>query len=306
MNTYLFNPHTSPLYLVFLRISTGIILLVSMFNLLPDFSNIYGVKGIVDPELLALKKSYSLPSIHTLVETIQSYTGLEQDFILTGILVFYLILCILLVLGLFTKPAALLLLLLHGSIFTSLPQFSYGFDYFCTIALFYCLIFPTHRYTSLDKILFNLKPSTWVSFCLRILQIHICLVYFFGGLGKIVGHTWRNGEALWKTVHLPYFDNALNFDALGNYPWLWIIGGWAICLIEILHPVFIHLKKTRTTMLSLIILLHLSIALILNLYLFSAIMIAFNITAYYYPFLDTNNEIQTANHTITSSPIETM
>lgn len=304
MNKFLLPTNVNPSYLVFLRIATGAILLLSIIALWPDFGKLYGLEGLVDHQLLTIKQGYASPTIYGLIEKIKRLLPIEEQQILSGIFIVYISLCFLLMAGLLTKLAAFNLIILHGLIFTSLPQFSYGFDYFCTIALFYCWVFPNQRYGSLDRKLLNLSDSKWTGFCLRILQVHVCLVYFFSGLGKIVGHTWRNGEALWKTVHLPYFEGAIHFDALAAYPWLWIVGGWGIALLELLYPFFIFRPKTRNFMLALILALHVGIALVLGLYLFSAIMIALNIAAFYYPYLNTDKETHTLHQPINPLPID--
>lgn len=304
MNKFLLPTNVNPSYLVFLRMATGTILFLSIIAVWSDFEKLYGLEGIVDHRLLAIKQGYASPSIYGIIEKVKQIWLIEEQQILSGIFIAYISFCILLMAGLLTKLAAFNLIILHGIIFTSLPQFSYGFDYFCTIALFYCWVFPSHRYGSWDRKLLNLPGSKWTGFCLRIMQIHLCLVYFFSGLGKIIGHTWRNGEALWKTVQLPYFEGAINFDALAPYTWLWILGGWSIALIELIYPLFIFHSKTRNFMLGIILALHLGIALVLGLYLFSAIMIALNLAASYYPYLNAKNETHILNQPITSLPID--
>lgn len=149
-----------------------------------------------------------------------------------------------------------------------------------------------------------LRMATGTILLLSIIAIwpDFCLVYFFSGLGKIIGHTWRNGEALWKTVHLPYFESVISFEA--PYPWLWVIGGWGIALTELIYPVFIFNPKTRNVMLTLILALHVSIAVFLNLYLFSAIMIALNVATYYYPYIKPKTKVHTVNQPINPLPID--
>ena len=77
---------------------------------------------------------------------------------------------------------------------------------------------------------------------------------------------------------MPFATNNYNLSFLGNYPNFLIILGWTIVLLELMYPIFIWQKKTRNYWIFLIILLHVSIAYILNLYFFSAIMIIWNIT----------------------------
>lgn len=291
MISFLFNTYTNPHALVFLRMSTGVILILSFLALKVDYTQLYGVNGIVNSTLLQIKQNTTILHIHTLESHALPFLNISKAQFHHLILSCYLGLCIFLIIGFLSRFTSVLLLLLHGSIFLAVSQFSYGFDYFCKIALFYCFLFPTHHTFSVDKILFNYKSSPWSTFSIRVLQIHLCLIYFFSGLDKLVGHTWRNGEALWKVFQLPYFksDVASTFTTLGKYPIIWLIGGWAIICIELLYPLFIWMPKTRKIMLWTVIILHLQIALFLQLYFFSAIMIVLNIAACYDDFLYQNN-----------------
>ncbi len=294
MKQFLLPIYVDPRYLIFLRVGTGMITGFSFLAIWQDFLLFYGPSGMIDTELLYLQQTHRLISFQDIIGYVQAHFLLDIPTIQTCVSLLYLVLCALLAVGLFTRISSLLLLLLHGSIFTALPQLSYGFDYFCTITLFYCLLFPTNRYASIDRRLFHLSPSKWAGPCLRVLQLHLCLVYFFGGFDKALGHTWRNGEAIWKALHLPYFNQGLfiDVDALAPYTWLFMLMGWAVLLIELLYPLFIWLHNTRKAYLLIIVLLHLGIAVVLNLYLFSAIMIMLNLAAFYFD-LPTHEHIQT-------------
>lgn len=284
MIRFLFSASANPGYLIFLRMSTGILAGLSFLSVWIDFQLLYSPAGMVDLELLQLLQPRPVFSVQKGIDYLQQHSSLDLKTIHKGIAVLYLGLCGFLTVGFLTRLSCLLLLLLHGAIFTALPQFSYGIDYFCSIALFYCLLFPTGHYGSIDRRLFQLSPSRWTGPCLRVLQLHLCLVYVFSGVEKMLGHTWRNGEAIWKTLHLPYFHQEFHLDVsvLAPYPWLFVLLGWSVVLTELLYPILIWLPQTRKASLSLIIMLHIGIALVLNLYLFSAMMITLNVAAFYF------------------------
>lgn len=116
------------------------------------------------------------------------------------------------------------------------------------------------------------------------MQIHLCWAYGMSGIEKLSGYNWRNGESVWKALHLPSFENPFieQIDYLGKFSWIFVISGWAIIIIELLYPLFVNIYRTRKLWLYLTILMHVFIALFLNLYFFSAIMIVWNITNYYF------------------------
>ena len=288
MTKFLFNQNLNPVALVFLRVSTALVLVLSFCAIWADFAQLYGSNGLVDPEILKIKQSQTFLHITEIQRQAQQLIQISAVPFHTSIFILYLSLCFFLMIGFLSRITSFLLLLFHAAIFISVPQFTYGFDYFCKIALFYCLLFPVGHYNSIDNLLFKLKPSRWANPCIRILQLHVCLIYFFSGFDKILGHTWRNGEALWKTMQLPYFINdnfAVVITELGAYPWVWLVAGWALVFIELLYPVLVWIPKTRKIIVWVVIILHLQIALFLQLYYFSAIMIVFNVAAFYEDFL---------------------
>ncbi len=83
--------------------------------------------------------------------------------------------------------------------------------------------------------------------CKNYFSIHIAIAYFVSGIEKLSGYNWRNGESIWKAVHLPNFNNDfnINFDFLGKHPLFIVFIGWSTILIELFYPLFITLKKNK-------------------------------------------------------------
>lgn len=210
-------------------------------------------------------------------------TGLNQFSVLL-FKILYITFCILIIIGLYSRFFALVLLVLQVAIVKSSYFYSYGVDFFSSMSLMYLIILPSDEYFSLRNYFWKITEKSNYFIVKTTFQIHLIIAYFVSGLEKITGYNWRNGESIWKAVHLPNFSNDfnINFDFLGKYPLFVIIIGWSTLLIELLYPLFITLKKTRTLWLYLTISLHLGIALTLNLYFFSAIMITWNITNFYF------------------------
>ncbi|SEM58086.1 Vitamin K-dependent gamma-carboxylase [bacterium A37T11] len=271
-----------PIWLSIFRVGTGFILLASFLSIGTDFSRLYHPNGILDIRLLKLDQHTT--AIPSLFESANPYVRTA-----------YPLLCLLLMAGLSVRACAAMLLFLHGTIFmTQYALYSYGFDYIAASCLFYCLLFPVNRYHSLDGWLFKLKPAKEETFWLRWLQLHVCIIYFFAGIGKLLGNNWRNGEALWKALTQPGFESTFKPDlhGLAAYPWIWVLAGQSVFLLEVSYPLFIWLKPTRKYWLWGIVGLHLSIALFMGLYFFSAIMILLNLCTFYYPYLMPANQKQ--------------
>lgn len=98
----------------------------------------------------------------------------------------------------------------------------------------------------------------------------------------LLGFNWRNGECIWKAITLPYsnLDFNINVSWLSEYQLVPLIAGWSTIFLEMFYPL-IFVKRLRTYWLICIILMHAGIALILNLYFFSTIMIIWNMFAFH-------------------------
>src|SRR5260370_40045430 len=85
---------------------------------------------------------------------------------------------------------------------------SYGMDNFTTIGLCYLMLSPLPDRYSLDARIRKSKSQDpqLLGFWRRILQVHICVIYFFGGLTKCVGVGWWNGTNLWRALTRPPFN----------------------------------------------------------------------------------------------------
>lgn len=259
---FFFNTLLHAGWLPVFRCGIAVLLLLTGLQLWPDFDLLYGPESILDHRLLQLGENRPL----------EIFAGEPVG---RWHLAAYLVCCVLLALGIATRLAALGLWLFHQWLYMAHPAFSYGFDYLACSALFYCVWFPVRN-----------PASHWATPCLRVLQLHLCLIYFFGGLDKILGPTWRNGEALWKALHLPELTGALRPEVayLEPYPEVVAVLGWGVILLEIGYPLCIWLHATRRIWLGSIIAMHAGIAVFLGLYHFSALMILFNVSAFLLPY----------------------
>ena len=186
-----------------------------------------------------------------------------------------------LLLGLFCRPAAISAWFLHLCAAQSGGLLAYGADNFMTMGLFYLMLSPLPDRYSLDHWLGKTKPKNpqLLGFWRRVLQLHLCLVYFFGGLGKSLGSGWWDGSNLWRALIRPPFD-IISPDILIRFKYLLPILGISICLIELGYVFCIWMKKTRFIWLVCIVAMHIAIGLTMGMYLFALIMIVLNLAAF--------------------------
>lgn len=151
-----------------------------------------------------------------------------------------------LLLGLFCRPAAIVAWFLHLCAAESGGLLAYGADNFMTPALFYLMLSPLPDRYAFDQWVVNPKPKNpqLLGFWRRVLQVHLCFVYFIGGLAKCLGNGWWNGSNLWLSLIRPPFS-LVSPDILVRFKYALPALGISICLLEVSYPVFIWMKKTR-------------------------------------------------------------
>lgn len=129
------------------------------------------------------------------------------------------------------------------------------------------------------------SPTVSANLALRLIQLHICLIYAMAGLAKLQGPAWWNGMALWGTFASAEF-RVIDFTWLAMYPWLLNALTHASLAIEISYPVLIWVRVLRPLMLALIVALHLGIGLSApGLLVFSLAMLAGNLAFVSGPWL---------------------
>jgi hypothetical protein len=281
LKNYFFENKYDASALVVFRIGTGCILLLQLLQLLPDMQHLMGQSGMIRPDIAGVEIPAYVLSSAQIIDWVSIHAHLSFASASQVLAITYALSILFIIAGLFTRVSSLVCLVLHVAFVYSGHFFSYGVDYFLNIFLFYLFIFPVHTEYALDKYLFRLKPVNATPY-IRLLQLHLSIVYFVGGAAKAFGVNWWNGISIWKAINRP---SITGYDVrfLADYAWVFTAIGIVTMLIEMLYPVFIHLDRTRKPWLIMTCMLHLSIALVLRLPFFAAVMILFNTVAFYLP-----------------------
>ena len=183
--------------------------------------------------------------------------------------------------GVLCRSAAVLAWFLHLCTTDSASLFSYGVDNFTSIGLFYLMLAPLPDRWSLDAQIRHLPPKDQrlQGFHRRILQMHMCLIYFFGGIAKSVGVGWWNGTSLWRALTRPPL-NVISPDFLIDAKNILPVLGILVCLVETGYPFFIWPTKSRPVWFAFIIGMHVIIGITMGMYLFALIMVVLNTAAF--------------------------
>jgi hypothetical protein len=284
LTEFLFPPETDKWLAVF-RIGMGLQVVVYTLFLRSDWHYLFSAtgKGLVSRELGEAITSFDSPLIPKLgwLVAFGQHVGITEEMVLSVTWACLLCMGCCVLLGLFCRAAAIIAWFLHLCAAESGGLLAYGADNFMTIALFYLMLSPLPDRYALDRWLVKTKPSDplLLGFWRRVLQVHLCFVYFFGGLAKCLGSGWWNGSNLWRSLIRPPF-NLISPDILVRFKYALPVLGISICLIEFSYPVFIWMKKTRFVWLVCVLAMHALIGLTMGMYLFALVMIVLNLAAF--------------------------
>jgi hypothetical protein len=278
-------PAQSGCWLTVLRIGLGLQVLLYALSLRSDWIYLFAGKGVglngrALSEGLLSQESPFVPRLGWLV-TLGSHIGLNEWTVLS--VTWWLLLCaaVGLLAGFLSRMSAITAWLLHLCAAKSGGLVSYGVDNFMTIGLFYLMLSPLPDRYSLDHKLRELKTKDrqLLGFFRRVLQIHLCLIYFFSGLTKSLGSGWWDGSNMWRALIRPPF-NIIDPAILVTWKHLFPVAGVLICILETGYPFFIWHKRTRAIWFWLVIGMHVAIGVTMGMYLFALIMIVLNVAAF--------------------------
>jgi Vitamin K-dependent gamma-carboxylase len=280
-----FFPAESDSGLTILRLGLALQTLLYAVSLRADWNYLFGGKGeglngrALAEALLSIE-SPIVPRLGWFV-TLGSYVGVSQSTVLSVTWWLLFGAAIGLLVGFFSRVCAIAIWLLHLCAAKSGGLVSYGVDNFMTIGLFYLVLSPLPDRRSVDHVWrdLSLKNGDLLGFFRRVLQLHLPLMYFFGGLTKCLGSGWWDGSNIWRALTRPPF-NIISPDILVSWKYVFPIAGISVCLLEIGYPVFIWQKPTRGVWLILVLGMHVAIGLTMGMYLFALIMIVLNLAAF--------------------------
>jgi len=277
--TGLFFKPTAPETLAFFRIAVSAFALVQLFVLLPDWMWFYGPKGLIPWQISDALNTANTPSLFVIASflTRLHISANATVYIVTSI--YFLALCGLLI-GFKTRLMGVLAWLLHIVLNTTAHFTVYGVETFLHIALFYCAVLPVGCCISFDaKRKSKNIPSYLITLSIRLIQLHLCIMYLACGIEKSMGAQWWNGEAIWIALQQDQFHQ-VNTGWMASVPIVPKLLGWGTLIVETLYTVNIFYKRTKKVWLLSIIGMHAFIAVFLGLYLFGSLMILLNLTAF--------------------------
>ncbi|WP_437331729.1 hypothetical protein [Sorangium sp. So ce394] len=266
--------------LAVLRIGLASVLLVQAAMVGPALLELYGRSGILQGPLNDLLARTDLVRIGSLIDRLAPL-GVGEAAIVTGAGALYTLALVALLLGWRARAAAALAWLAHLMLMMTADSTNYGADNYANIFLFYLIWMPSGAALSLDRRLARVPigPPATTRLSLRVVQLHLCISYLASGLWKASGEQWWNGEAIWRSVMLPAYRQ-VDFSWLADHPWIAVIAGWLVVLVEAGYAFLIWPRRSRRIWVAATLALHLGIAVFMGLVVFGALMAVLTVAAF--------------------------
>ncbi|CAD72355.1 MAG TPA: HTTM domain-containing protein [Rhodopirellula baltica] len=278
--------------LAVLRIVTGAMLLYSHLVLATDFASFIGTEAWIDNETSARLHDGTLgeqTAAWSYLWLVDNATVLWLNHIAT------ILVTACFMVGFLTRVTGPLTWFLQLMVIHRLLGSLFGLDQIVTYCAMYVAFTPCGAVWSIDaklrrrftddgeKTLTGLKAwlfpadkkTITANVATRLLQIHLCVIYLFGGIAKARGELWWDGTAVWFAV-ANYEYQSLDMTFLGRFPRVFTALSHITMFWEIFYCAIIWPRLTRGITLALAVAVHGGIALFLGMMTFGIMMIGAN------------------------------
>jgi hypothetical protein len=201
--------------------------------------------------------------------------------------------------GLLTRISSVLAFLIVVAYAHRVPGALFGLDQINGLLALYLMIGPSGAAYSLDNLLRKRRSRigdrgpgrtdssavrsplrapayTSANIAIRLIQIHMCIVYLFAGFGKLLGDSWWSGTAMWGAFG-NYEYQSLDMTWLAAWPLVINFLTHLTIVWECSYCVLVWPRLTRPIVIALAVPLHLGIALCMGMITFGLIMLVGNL-----------------------------
>lgn len=270
-NAFWYTP-ADPTLLGVLRVLAGLMLLYThaVWGLALD--NFFGPTSWMSPELVrTIQADQFAYSFWWWVPPQSMWTAYAVSMVILALFT----------IGLWTRVTSVLSLIVTISFAHRAWEALFGLDQINVMLTLYLTIGNAGQAVSLDRWLMRRRggpeaaPSVRANLGQRLIQFHMCVIYFFAGIGKLQGPAWWNGEAMWRAFsNLEYQSSDMTW--LAWHPWLINLSTHITILWELSFCVLIWHKLWRPLVLAMAVALHVGIGAALGMWTFGLIMLVGN------------------------------
>ncbi|MHC4880035.1 MAG: HTTM domain-containing protein [Planctomycetota bacterium] len=306
-NGFWFAP-THPATLSVIRICTGLLLFYSQIVWALNSTSFLGPEGWINESAAeALRGTGYGFSLLSVIDT--SPTAIVAAHAVA------LIVSLLLTVGLFSRLAAPAAFLVAVSFANRNTAALYGFDQIIGFLTLYLSINPGHGWLSLDAWIARRRMSTTadrrgataglpgsellaarntagqassgtqrsfllpgpsVTIATRLIQLHLCLLYFVAGISKLKGATWWSGVAFWGAIANQEYQT-VDLTELVHWPIVINVLTHLTLAWEISYPFLVWNRWLRPFVLAMAVAVHVGIGVCFGMLTFGSIMIVANL-----------------------------
>jgi hypothetical protein len=281
-NEFWFTP-TNPATLSMIRVLAGMMLFYTHLVWSFDLSAFFGQSGWLPTQLMHDLHQYTNNGQPRLIWSYFDY--IQSPSILWTAHIAALFVFFFLMIGFFSRIMAVLAFVIAVSYANRVtPGAFFGLDMINCLLAMYLMLGPCGARYSLDRIWrlrrggpVEVAPSVTANLAIRLLQVHMCIIYLFSGLGKLQGQSWWSGEAAWISSANLEYQYLFDMTRLANHPWLINLMTHTIAFWELTYCALIWPRLTRPWVLLLAVFIHGGIALAYGMPTFGLVMLIGNL-----------------------------
>jgi Vitamin K-dependent gamma-carboxylase len=285
-----FEP-TDPMTLGAIRLCTGLVLLDAYIQCTPRLLDFIGPLGWIDGRAVSELRAAAYRE--------RSWLGASSWFSIQNPLAIWIVHSLFLIaifcfaIGFLSRMTSILVWIGHVSFVVRAHGAWYGLDSVLAMLTFYLMFGPTGKALAVDVWLeqaANVRsrkgPSlrrqtpvrSWsANLVVRLIQVHMCIIYLCAGLAKLQGETWWNGTAIWCVMMtsdvVPFDLHWLGYLNNLGLALIFETATAATLIIEITFAFLVWNRLLRPLVLLAALLLHLGIGALMGLGAFSAAML---------------------------------
>jgi hypothetical protein len=261
---------SDPLTLGLLRVGTGLVALYLVAAYSPDLDRYFGSGGLVPLEMvrdLEVKtrdgnRQIFVGQVREAMPREYRFSYLDHFHTANGLRIvhaFGLLTLLLFTCGLFTRVTAVASLVVVLSYLHRGPMLTSQVEPILAFVLFYLCLGPAGAACSLDRwraarrddpaTAAECLASPWATVSLRLIQVHLALVYVMMAAGKVGGNVWWSGMAMWYLIARSE-QRMVDLTGLHSLPLVVNAWSYAVMFWQAVFPILVWNRLARPLLLG--------------------------------------------------------
>ncbi len=256
------------------RMLLGSALVIAYLIRLPELGTLFlsGSTAWFPPFRTVLSGRSDYP-LRFAVSWLEPLSGETRSAVLVGLYCLLLFAAASFALGVRTRLSGTVALLLHLFFVTINPIAYWGWSALIFPFFLYTLLSPSGRVLSWDARRCATEPEDWQTSAwpIRLVQIHVCVMYFETGVARLDDERWLAGQMLYEALT----NTLVTRLAIDWHPWREVLEVfcYGTFLLEPLAPLLLCIPRLRTPAAVALIALHIGLELLTRVGMWNFLMI---------------------------------